>query len=128
MKLSLKYPSNFLNFSTSQPLNFITATKILAQNFSEFFCLKIKNSYICTAKVKVIWIFCGSSSVVEHNLAKVGAAGSNPVSRSERSPGGGTGRRVGLKIQWPLHGCAGSSPALGTSSLPEEFCCEIYNN
>src|SRR5678815_5865978 len=25
---------------------------------------------------------CGNSSVVEHNLAKVGVAGSNPVSRS----------------------------------------------
>ena len=27
-------------------------------------------------------MFCGNSSVVEHNLAKVGVAGSNPVSRS----------------------------------------------
>ena len=68
---------------------------------------------------------CGSSSVVEHNLAKVGVAGSSPVFRSiwrhsqavrQRSAkplfpssnlgvasnlicrGGGTGRRTGLKI------------------------------
>ena len=27
-------------------------------------------------------MFCGSSSVVEYNLAKVGVAGSNPVFRS----------------------------------------------
>ena len=37
------------------------------------------------------------SSVVEHHLAKVGVAGSNPVVRV-RSRGGGTGRRTGLKI------------------------------
>ncbi len=37
------------------------------------------------------------SSVVEHHLAKVGVAGSNPVVRL-RSRGGGTGRRTGLKI------------------------------
>jgi hypothetical protein len=44
-------------------------------------------------------IFCGSSSVVEHHLAKVGVAGSNPVFRSSRKcRGGGTGRRTGLKI------------------------------
>jgi hypothetical protein len=29
-------------------------------------------------------VYRGSSSVVEHNLAKVGVAGSNPVSRSIR--------------------------------------------
>jgi hypothetical protein len=44
-------------------------------------------------------IICGSSSVVEYNLAKVGVAGSNPVFRSFfLSRGGGTGRRTGLKI------------------------------
>ena len=42
-------------------------------------------------------LYCGSSSVVEHHLAKVGVAGSNPVVRL-RSRGGGTGRRTGLKI------------------------------
>ncbi len=31
---------------------------------------------------KQIYLICGSSSVVEHNLAKVGVAGSNPVFRS----------------------------------------------
>ena len=41
----------------------------------------------------------GSSSVVEHHLAKVGVAGSNPVFRSNQiCRGGGTGRRTGLKI------------------------------
>ena len=43
-------------------------------------------------------IVSGSSSVVEHHLAKVGVAGSNPVFRSSLSRGGGTGRRTGLKI------------------------------
>jgi putative endonuclease len=33
----------------------------------------------------------------------------------EVCPGGGIGRHAGLKILW-LHGCAGSSPALGTQS------------
>ena len=42
----------------------------------------------------------GNSSVVEHHLAKVGVAGSNPVFRLANSlrRGGGTGRRTGLKI------------------------------
>jgi hypothetical protein len=31
---------------------------------------------------KIIYLKCGSSSVVEHHLAKVGVAGSNPVFRS----------------------------------------------
>ena len=35
----------------------------------------VKNCYYITSKK------CGSSSEVEHNLAKVGVAGSNPVSR-----------------------------------------------
>jgi hypothetical protein len=41
---------------------------------------------------------CGSSSVVEHHLAKVGVAGSSPVFRSIVCRGGGIGRRTGLKI------------------------------
>jgi hypothetical protein len=41
---------------------------------------------------------CGSSSVVEHHLAKVGVAGSSPVFRSIIRRGGGIGRRTGLKI------------------------------
>ena len=32
--------------------------------------------------LKTTYISCGSSSVVEHHLAKVGVAGSNPVFRS----------------------------------------------
>ena len=51
--------------------------------------------------------------MVEHDLAKVGVAGSSPVFRSEKSslkrgffltdsvsPGGGIGRHAGLKILW----------------------------
>ena len=33
------------------------------------------------------FIFCGSSSVVEYHLAKVGVAGSNPVFRSKNNAG-----------------------------------------
>ena len=50
----------------------------------------------------------GNSSVVEHHLAKVGVAGSNPVFRFVQKTkhlntfiicrGGGIGRRTGLKI------------------------------
>jgi hypothetical protein len=48
---------------------------------------------------KITYFICGSSSVVEHHLAKVGVAGSNPVFRSNsKCRGGGTGRRTGLKI------------------------------
>ncbi len=48
---------------------------------------------------------CESSSGVEHHLAKVRVAGSNPVFRSSITPlwsgsDGGIGRHVGLKIQW----------------------------
>jgi hypothetical protein len=52
--------------------------------------------------------------LVEHDLAKVGVAGSSPVFRSKSScpvgggffvrtqrPGGGIGRHAGLKILWP---------------------------
>ena len=51
-------------------------------------------------------IKCGSSSVVEHNLAKVGVAGSSPVFRStflcltnvsSVSPNGGIGRRASFR-------------------------------
>ena len=56
---------------------------------------------ICNQRVAcsshVAGIKCERSSVVEHHLAKVGGAGSNPVVRL-RSRGGGTGRRTGLKI------------------------------
>ena len=50
--------------------------------------------------------FCESSSGVEHHLAKVGVAGSNPVFRSilkiYQCRSGGIGRHVGLKIQWAV--------------------------
>ncbi len=55
---------------------------------------------------------CERSSVVEHHLAKVGVAGSNPVVRLRRRRGGGTGRRTGLKIlRWQHR--TGSIPVLG---------------
>ena len=40
------------------------------------------------------------AQLVEHDLAKVGVAGSSPVFRSFPSPDGGIGRRAGLKHQW----------------------------
>ncbi len=54
--------------------------------------------------------------MVERHLAKVRVAGSNPVFRSFLLSGsdGGIGRHVGLKIQWPYPGRAGSSPAPST--------------
>ena len=60
------------------------------------------------------------AQLVEHDLAKVGVAGSNPVSRSTSCPGGGIGRHAGLKILWPL-GRAGSSPARGTKQKALSF-------
>ena len=57
--------------------------------------------------------FAKIAQLVEHNLAKVGVAGSNPVFRSTPCPGGGTGRHAGLKILC-LFWRAGSSPAWGT--------------
>ena len=80
------------------------------------------------------------AQLVEHDLAKVGVAGASPASRSKKvkiagitnikksctihnidlgGPGGGTGRHVGLKIQWPYNGRAGSSPAPGTESASQ---------
>ncbi len=60
---------------------------------------------------------CGSSSVVEHYLAKVGVAGSSPVFRSldiiECCRGGGIGRRTGLKILRGVDPRTGSIPVLG---------------
>ena len=50
------------------------------------------------------------AQLVEHNLAKVRVAGSNPVFRSTLSveigcSNGGIGRHEGLKILWPLRLC-----------------------
>ncbi|GEM_PF-3598366 len=41
------------------------------------------------------------AQLVEHDLAKVGVAGSNPVFRSTTCLGGGIGRHAGLKILCP---------------------------
>jgi hypothetical protein len=77
-----------------------------------------------TGIVQVLYLQPGKAEVahlVEHDLAKVGVAGSSPVFRSHRNfqttcldfflanicfpakthPGGGTGRHAGLKILWP---------------------------
>ena len=75
---------------------------------------------ICNQRVAcsshVAGIKCERSSVVEHHLAKVGVAGSNPVVRL-RSRGGGTGRRTGLKIlRWQHR--TGSIPVLGIRQAP----------
>ena len=60
--------------------------------------------YFCNPKVLTN---AEVAQLVEHNLAKVGVAGSNLVFRSENpsfgmdffwSPGGGIGRHAGLKI------------------------------
>ena len=59
---------------------------------------------------------CGNSSGVEHNLAKVGVASSNLVSRSIFSPGGGMVDTRDLKSLGNYFR-AGSSPALGTTSI-----------
>ena len=59
--------------------------------------------------------FAKIAQLVEHNLAKVGVAGSNPVFRSTPCPGGGTGRHAGLKILCP-QGRTGSSPVWGTKN------------
>ena len=46
------------------------------------------------------------AQLVEHNLAKVGVAGSSPVCRSYfrwfHCRNGGIGRHEGLKIPWPV--------------------------
>ena len=37
------------------------------------------------------------AQLVEHDLAKVGVAGSSPVFRSQQCPGGGIGRRATVR-------------------------------
>ena len=61
-------------------------------------------------------LYCGNSSGVEHNLAKVGVASSNLVSRPIFSPGGGMVDTRDLKSLGNYFR-AGSSPALGTTSI-----------
>ncbi len=47
-------------------------------------------------------MFAKIAQLVEHDLAKVGVAGSSPVFRSVLlCPGGGIGRHAGLKILCP---------------------------
>ena len=66
------------------------------------------------------------AQLVEHNLAKVGVAGSNPVFRSIPCPGGGTGRHAGLKILC-LFWRAGSSPAWGTLNLDNPLIAKVFS-
>ena len=65
----------------------------------------MKTNFGCIFAVPIAKV----AQLVEHNLAKVGVAGSNPVFRSKTlqqrrvfcwSPGGGIGRHAGLKILW----------------------------
>ena len=76
------------------------------------------------------------AQLVEHDLAKVGVAGSSPVSRSSVSlykdqkdhqtcQGGGIGRHARLKILWAL-ARAGSIPAPGTSSVNMSNNISVY--
>ena len=44
-----------------------------------------KKSYLCNPNSKELFDNCENSSEVEHYLAKVGVAGSNPVFRSKFS-------------------------------------------
>jgi hypothetical protein len=50
---------------------------------TKFFYDSKINKVFCASKIT--FHICGSSSVVEYNLAKVGVAGSNPVFRSKSS-------------------------------------------
>ena len=59
----------------------------------------MKNNSLFNFLFTFAYHFCESSSGVEHHLAKVRVAGSNPVFRSLKCSGGGIGRHVGLKIQ-----------------------------
>src|SRR5690349_6252584 len=89
----------------------------------------------------------GIAQLVEHNLAKVGVAGSNPVSRfrashsapviSLRRSGGETGRREGLKIPWDKLPCGFDprpehDPSIVTLRLAEDshfercHCDEVF--
>ena len=65
------------------------------------------------------------AQLVEHNLAKVGVAGSNPVFRSPFCPGGGTGRHAGLKILCP-QGRTGSSPVWGTKNAVNHLIFSVF--
>jgi hypothetical protein len=68
--------------------------------------------YILTINASTVLNYAEVAHLVEHDLAKVGVAGSSPVFRSKillpsrrriffGCPGGGIGRHAGLKILWP---------------------------
>ncbi len=72
---------------------------------------KIKEKIFCVQKILSTFAtaIARIAQLVEHNLAKVRVAGSSPVSRSfflpigeenHGCPGGGIGRRAGLKIPY----------------------------
>ncbi len=56
------------------------------KKYSIFLVFKIKGLLLQRLQKKGT-VLCENSSVVEHNLAKVGVAGSNPVSRSQLRKG-----------------------------------------
>ena len=88
----------------------------------------VVESYFCTPDLVLISI-AEVAHLVEHDLAKVGVAGSSPVFRSAipsvmrdgifftTCPGGGTGRHAGLKILFAEKASAGSIPAWGTAYI-----------
>ena len=90
--------------------------------------MKQKKTYICNRFRTIKHLkfnIARIAQLVEHDLAKVGDAGSNPVSRSkvkiflnhQSTPlGWWNGRHAGLKILC-LYGRAGSSPAPSTKTL-----------
>ena len=71
----------------------------ISKFFLHFFC-KIfgqfnKTSYLCNRKSEATT--AKIAQLVEHDLAKVGVAGSSPVFRSPECPGGGIGRHATLR-------------------------------
>jgi hypothetical protein len=73
------------------------------------------NLIFALPKHKVLIIIAEVAHLVEHDLAKVGVAGSSPVFRSRKfhlvrmefflvHPGGGIGRHAGLKILFRSNG------------------------
>ena len=71
----------------------------ISKFFLHFFC-KIfgqfnKTSYLCNRKSETTT--AKIAQLVEHDLAKVGVAGSSPVFRSSECPGGGIGRHATLR-------------------------------
>ena len=83
---------------------------VLQNRFFVYFCHPEREKRSLQIQAKI-------AQLVEHDLAKVGVAGSSPVFRSKNiCPGGGIGRHARLKILCPS-GRAGSSPAPGTKRL-----------